>query len=105
MKNSISGISDYNNTSVFTDRSDNGHVMNRSCKLYNTVIVHISYDNGTLTLCHGGHDTKTTKKRMNEFLNANDLSYHVKQVDHDWYLYDGDEVVGEFITNSIIIDL
>jgi len=105
MKNSISGISGYSNTSVFTDRSDNGHVMNRSCKLYNTVIVHISYDNGTLTLCHGGHDTKTTKKRMNEFLNANDLSYYVKQVDGDWYLYDDGEVIGEFITNSIIVDL
>lgn len=105
MKNSISGISDYSNTSVFTDRNDNGHVMTRSCKLYSTVIVHISYDDGTLVLCHGGHDTKTTKKRMNEFLNANDLSYYVKQVDGDWYLYDDGEVVGEFITNSITIDL
>jgi hypothetical protein len=105
MKNSISGISEYNNTSVFTDRNNNGHVMTRSCKLYDTIIVTVNYGDGKLSLCHGGHDTKTTKKRMNEFLNANDLSYHVKQVDGDWYLYDDDEVVGEFITNSIIIDL
>lgn len=105
MKDSISGISNYNNTSTFVDRNSDGRVMMRSCKLYDTVIVVVNYGDGTLYLCHGGHDTKTTKKRMNEFLNANDLSYYVKQVDGDWYLYDDGDVVGEFITNSIIIDL
>jgi hypothetical protein len=104
MKNSISGISNYLNTETFVERDD-GTVLQRACKLYDTMIVVIDYGEGKLGLDNGGWDTPTTKKRMNEFLSANDLSYNVRQVDGDWYLYDVGERIKEFSNNGVTIDL
>jgi len=50
------------------------------------VAMAIGKDKVTITLDNGGHYTKTTKKRMNQFAEMFDLGYRVYQADGVWWV-------------------
>jgi hypothetical protein len=110
-KSSFSAISDYRNTVVSENVSDDSGIRrtnNRSVTLYQTEIFRVDYQNGRLILNTGGHFTATTKRRMNESLAAADLSFRVAQQDFEWFVYDfrDGETVTEFDGDrAVVIDL
>jgi len=50
------------------------------------VAMAIGKDKVTITLNNGGHYTKTTKKRMNQFAEMFGLGYRVYQTDGVWWV-------------------
>ena len=84
-KRTFDAISEYRNTSVRYDET--GYPS--ECQLYDTVIFQ-SYPDGMVRLDHGGHKTRTTKRRMNECLAAAGSHKRVIQRDYSWYVTDKD---------------
>lgn len=97
-KSSFTEIDNYRNTETFTEES--GHeggitrTTRRAVRLYDTMIFDVSWNDGLMILNHGGHKTATTKRRMNEALDAADLPYKVRQISGEWFLMneDGEKV-------------
>jgi hypothetical protein len=102
LKASFDAINDYSNTTANSVYSGGGLIHERTVELYDTMIFKVSYSAGYLKLNHGEYKTKITKKRMNEALNAADMSYRVVQRDFEWYVVDtrDGQTVAEFHDNT-----
>jgi hypothetical protein len=68
-------------------------------KLYNTEIV--KFNSREVVLNAGGWQTVTTKNRMNQVARENNLDISVGQVDGNWYVFKGQEVI-EFVDGICI---
>jgi len=62
---------------------DDGEGM-EACVYHRTKVVR--WGRGTVTLNSGGHETYTTKKRMNEVSEEYRLGFRVFQKDHQWFV-------------------
>lgn len=60
-------------------------------QLYNTKI--IKWNDSEIVLNSGGWRTNTTKARINQASWENNLGISVSQVDSNWYVYRGSEVI------------
>jgi hypothetical protein len=72
----VSGVS----TRVWKDSEGNTHVTYHSTEV-------VSFNDRWITLRTGGHQTVTTKKRMNEASQVFDLGYGVWSERGDWYIH------------------
>ena len=54
--------------------------------LHSTPIVTV-YPSGLIQLCTGGHETVTTKRRMNEALGSLGLTFHIVQENFEWSVW------------------
>ena len=46
----------------------------------------VTFDNNTITLNHGGYDTVTTKRRMNQASDTFNLGFNVYQKNFNWFV-------------------
>jgi hypothetical protein len=60
-------------------------------QLYSTKVV--KWNNSKIILNSGGWQTQTTKARINQASWENNLGISVSQVDSNWYVYKGYEVI------------
>ena len=91
-KSTLSEIDNYDNTETFEEtynrEDEDTRVVRTSVKLYDTMIFDVSWRDGLVILNHGGHKTKTAKRRMNEALDAVGIDYKVRQIGGEWLLID-----------------
>lgn len=82
-------------------------LLNAACVRYHsTVVAAISDNNGRRVLLDtGGWKTATTKKRMNQALEAYGVPYYVAQRAYAWHVYsrETDEQIGTFERDAILI--
>jgi hypothetical protein len=65
----------------------NGKSKLKEVWLYSTKIVEI-LPSGSILLCTGGHETATTKARMNQASEEFGLGYRVRSKNFEWYVTD-----------------
>ena len=54
---------------------------------HSTMVAKFYHETGEVVLDHGCWMTATTKKRMNQFAEMNELSFRVYQEDFAWYVW------------------
>ena len=67
---------------------------------HNTCVAKFHAETRKVVLNHGGYQTVTTKKRMNQFAKMFDLGYRVFQVKGEWFVQ-GILPKGNFMTQNI----
>jgi hypothetical protein len=80
-------------TSVFTNNNY------KVVQLYSTEIV--KFNDDEIVLNSGGWRTNTTKNRINQVSRENNLNFSVGQVDGNWYVFKGQEVI-EFVDGMTV---
>lgn len=85
-------------TDIVTDSIGNSFVT------YHSTII-VAFNATDITLCHGGHVSVTTKRKMNQVSNQFDLGVHVYQKAGQWFI---STKAGDFAwphyTNTVAID-